>query len=38
MEPLSVISLFAGVGMQEIGIKNSGCFDLKTLAISEINK
>lgn len=38
MEPLSVISLFAGVGMQEIGIKNSGCFDLKTVAISEINK
>lgn len=33
-----MIALFSGVGCQERGIENSGCFDLKVLYTSDINK
>ena len=35
---LKVISLCSGIGCQERGIKNTGLFDLKIVATSEINK
>lgn len=37
-EKLSVITLFSGIGMQERGIENSGCFDLTVICTSEIDK
>lgn len=35
---LSMNTLFAGIGTQERGIENSGCFDLTVICTSEIDK
>lgn len=37
-EKLNIITLFSGIGMQERGIENSGCFDTNIKNISEIDK
>ena len=37
-EKLSMNALFSGIGAQERGIENSGCFDLDVICTSEIDK
>lgn len=37
MESLTMITTFTGIGMQEQGFKNSGCFDLKVIGTSDID-
>ena len=37
-EKLSINTLFPGIGMQEIGIKQSGCYELEVASTSEIEK
>lgn len=37
-EKLSMNSLFSGIGTQERGIENSGCYDLNVISTSEIDR
>ena len=37
-EKLKVVTTFSGVGMQERGIENSGCFDMEVIGTSDIDK
>ena len=37
-EKLSINSLFCGIGTQERGIENTGCYDLTVISTSEIDK
>ena len=35
---IKVVTTFSGIGMQERGIENSGCFDVEVIGTSDIDK